>query len=329
MIRLEEWVDIIALERQGLSIRAISRRLGISRNAVRRHLRRGAPPRYERAARPSKLDPFKEYLTERLREFPELCAVTLFEEIRARGYEGGQTRVNTFTRPLRVPRREPVVRFETEPGHQAQVDWAHLGRHELAGITTSLYLFVMVLGYSRALYAEVVTSTELAVFLSCHVHAFSQLGGMPREILYDNQKQVVLSREKEGVKFHPGLLAFAGHFGFSPRVCRPYRARTKGKVERAIGYLKDRFFCGRSFRDLADLNAQLACFIEEVANVREHATTGERPVDRLALERLLPFALALPWPTQTTPAPSPRPLFVFREVPVEERPLAVYEAVAG
>lgn len=327
MISLEEWVDVVSLHRQGLGIKTIARQLGISRNAVRRALERGGPPCYRRDPRPSKLDPFKDYLVERLTEFPELLAITLFEEIREKGYNGGLSIVKDFTYPYRQKRRESVVRFETPPGRQAQVDWAHLGRHELSGVVTPLYLFVMVLGYSRAIYAEVVTRTDVEVFLALHVHAFRFFGGMPEEILYDNQKQAVLARSADGVRFHPALLAFAGHYSFKPRACRPYRAKTKGKVERAIGYLKDRFFCGRTFQDLADMNTQLALWVEKVANERVHATTGEKPATRLREERLLPFSLAQPWqPLGPAPAPS-RPLFRFAAVEVQERPLSVYEEV--
>ena len=186
MISLEEWVDVVSLHRQGLGIKTIARELDISRNAVRRALTRGGPPEYHRAARASKLDPFKDYLTTRLADFPSLPAITLFEEIRERGYDGGMSILKDFTYPYRQKRREPVVRFETPPGRQAQVDWAHLGRHELSGVMTPLYLFVMVLGYSRALFAEVVTRTDIDTFLALHVRAFAFFGGMPEEILYDN-----------------------------------------------------------------------------------------------------------------------------------------------
>jgi transposase len=328
VISLEEWVDVVSLHRQGWGIKTIARELGISRNAVRRALVRGRPPEYHRRGRPSKLDPFKDYLVGRLADFPDLCAITLFEEIKGMGYEGGISILKDFTYPYRRKRREPVVRFETPPGRQAQVDWAHLGRHELLGKATPLYLFTMVLGYSRAFYAEVVTKMDIETFLALHARAFASFGGMPEEILYDNQKQVVLGRTREGARFHPTLLAFAGHYGFRPRACRPYRAKTKGKVERSIGYLKDRFFCGRTFRDLDDLNVQLQNWTHVVANERVHATTGEKPAKRLREEKLLPFAAAKPWTMPTHPAPTPPgPLFVFGEIEVQERPLSVYEEV--
>jgi transposase len=330
VIRLEEWVDIVALHRQGVSIKAIARMLGISRNAVRRALKRGGPPvRVPQERPPSKLEPFKAYLVDRLTEFPELSAISLLEEVKALGYEGQISIFKDFTRPFRVRRKEPVVRFETPPGHQAQVDWAHLGTHELPE-PTPLYLFVMVLGFSRALYAEITAKADLPTFLSCHERAFHFFGGMPEEILYDNLKLVVLSRQGGQVHFHPEFLQFAGQFGFRPRLCRPYRARTKGKVERSIGYVRDRFFCGRTFTDVADANHQLALWLRTVANERVHATTGEKPHDRLRREGLFPVDAARPWSGMTPAALVQPPRMTFRFAPpvVQERPLSVYEEVA-
>jgi len=331
LIRLEEWVDIVSLHRQGLSIRAISKRMGVSRNTVRAALRRQGPPvRAPQRRPPSKLEPFKDYLLARLAEFPELSAEALFEEIQALGYVGGRSILKDFTRPYRVRRKEPVVRFETPPGHQAQCDWAHLGTHLIRGELTPLYLFVMVLGFSRYLYARVVTRTDIDTFLGLHVHAFQAFGGMPKEILYDNQKVVVLSRTSRGPVFHPALLAFAGQFGFRPRLCRPYRAKTKGKVERSIGYIRDRFFLGRTFTDIPDLNHQLDHWLAYTANVRVHRTTGERPSDRLLREKLLPFAAARPWRGAESPlAPPRRPSFSFQPPEVERRSLSVYEEVCS
>jgi len=170
LIRLEEWVDIVSLHKQGLSIKAIARKTGLSRNTVRAALRRDGPPeRAPQARPPSKLEPYKDYLVSRLTDFPELSVEALFDEIRELGYPGKISILKDFTRPYRVRRREPVVRFETPPGLQAQVDFADLGRHHIAGVATDIYLFVMVLGFSRALYVEVITDCKSETFLSCHV----------------------------------------------------------------------------------------------------------------------------------------------------------------
>jgi transposase len=190
VITREEWVDIVSLHRQGLSIRAISARLGVSRNTVRAALRREGPPSRQARVLPSKLDPYKDYLLARLAEFPELSAVALAEEIRALGYEGGLSILKEFTFPYRQRRREPVVRFETPPGRQAQADWSGLGRHLLGDAQRTPQLFVMVLGFSRALYAEAVWHADLESFLACHARAFAYFGGVPAEVLYSNAKAV-------------------------------------------------------------------------------------------------------------------------------------------
>jgi transposase len=166
-------------------------------------------------------------------------------------------------------------------------------------------------------------------FLSAHTRAFASFGGVPEELLYDNAKTVVLSRGKDGPVFHPALLDFAGRHGFSPKVCRPYRPRTKGKVERSIGYVRDRFFVGRTFADVSDLDNQLRAWLDGVANVRVHKTTGERPVDRLLREKLGPLP-ATSVRASLPPSPHPsRPSFRFTSPEVEIRPLSVYEEVCA
>ena len=331
MIRLEEWVDIVSRRAAGQSIKGIARELGVSRNTVRATLRRQGPPHYERRPCPSKLDPHRDYLIARLAEFPELSAKQLLAEIRARGYAGGISILKDFTRPYRVPRKGPVVRFETPPGEQAQCDFGELGMHAVRGVRTRVYLFVMVLGFSRYMYVEATADARSATFLACHARAFASFGGMPREVLYDNAKICALEHSRTVVTFNEALLDFAGRFAFRPRLCRPARPQTKGKVERMIGYVKDAGLVGRTFTDLPDMNAQLMAWLEAEANVREHATTGERPVDRLALEGLTPFAAAKPWrPVAALPPARPRGAgFRFEAAPeVAVRPLSVYEEAA-
>jgi transposase len=331
LIRLEEWVDIVSRRAAGQSIKGIARELGVSRNTVRATLRRQGPPHYERRPCPSKLDPHRDYLIARLAEFPELSAKQLLAEIRARGYAGGISILKDFTRPYRVPRKGPVVRFETPPGEQAQCDFGELGMHAVRGVRTRVYLFVMVLGFSRYMYVEATADARSATFLACHARAFASFGGMPREVLYDNAKICALEHSRTVVTFNEALLDFAGRFAFRPRLCRPARPQTKGKVERMIGYVKDAGLVGRTFTDLPDMNAQLMAWLEAEANVREHATTGERPVDRLALEGLTPFAAAKPWrPVAALPPARPRGAgFRFEAAPeVAVRPLSVYEEAA-
>jgi transposase len=329
LIRLEEWVDIVSMYKAGTSISAIARELGISRNTVKATLRRQGPPEYRRRPVPSKLDPHADYITDRLRDVPELSAKRLLEEIQAKGYTGGISILKDYTRDMRVPRKTTVVRFETPPGEQAQCDYAELGCHEVQGVPTKLYAFTMLLGYSRHLYVEFSDSCGSEAFLAAHARAFAYFGGMPRRVLYDNAKIVALEHSRTVVTFNEALLDFAGRFGFRPQVCRPSRPQTKGKVERTIGYVKDAFLVGRVFRDLDDMNCQVLDWLDTSANTRVHATTGEVPADRLLLEGLTPISESLPWVPQARLAPPrapKRPVFRFEDAPVvESRPLSVYE----
>ena len=291
MLSVEDWVDIRSLHKQGYTIAAIVRELGVARNTVRRALRQDQSPRYtRRKPRASKLDPYKDYLKARLQEFPELSGVRLLEEIQAQGYMGQRTILKDFLRPLRTQiHRDLTVRFETMPGQQGQIDWAHFGTLVEEEEVDKLYGFVFVLGYSRAIYVEFTRSQNIESLLRCHLHAFDYFGGYPRELLYDHMKTVILteSPDGQGRRWNPRFLDFAGYYGFAPRLCRPYRARTKGKVERSIGYVKDNFFAGRSFTGLEDLNHQALLWCDTKANPRVHATTREVPFERLKRENLL------------------------------------------
>lgn len=278
-----------------MSISAIARELGISRKTVKATLRRNGPPDYQRQARPSNLDPYKPYLLERLREFPELSAKRLFDEIPAQGCERRISIPKDFTREHRVPRKRTVVRFETPPGEQAQCDYAEIGVHEVRGIPTKVYAFTMLQSYSRYLYIEFSDSCASDAFLAAYIRAFAYFGGMPRPVLYANAKVVALERTRTVVTFNEVLLDSAGRLGFRPKLCRPYRPQTKGKVERTIGYVKDAFLMGRTFTDIDDMNTPVLAWLEDEANVREHATTGVPTRERLGHEGgLTPISEPLP-----------------------------------
>ena len=291
MLSLEDWVDIRSMHKQGYTIAAIVRELGVARNTVRRAIRQDESPRYTRRNPiASKLDPYKDYLKGRLEEFPELSGVRLLEEIRALGYTGQKTILNDFLNPLRAKtHRDLTVRFETMPGLQGQIDWAHFGIVVEEECMHRLYGFAFVLGYSRTIYVEFTLSQNIESLLRCHLHAFDYFGGYPKELLYDHMKTVILIEQSDGQgrRWNPRFLDFAGYYGFMPRLCRPYRARTKGKVERSIGYVKDNFFMGRPFSDLEDLNHQALVWCDTKANTRVHGTTGEVPFERLKRENLL------------------------------------------
>jgi transposase len=291
---------ILDLHRQGLSISQIARRLDIDRKTVRTYLAKGLePPAYKkRAPAPTVLEGFSRYLHERLAAFPGLTAVRLWREIRERGFVGGYSTVRDCVRDLRPPRRAGFeVRFETPPGEQAQVDFARF-EVEFAdepGAKRIVWLFSMVLGYSRLIWARFVLHQDLQTVLRCHIAAFEAIGAAPRTILYDRMKTAVIGEDAEGlVVYNRALVDLGRHYGFQPRACRPYRPKTKGKVERPFRYIREDFFLGGVFRNLEDLNAQLRHWLDTVANPRVHATThrvvNEAFAEEKASLRSLPTA---------------------------------------
>lgn len=235
--------DISELKRLGMSVRAIGAMTGHDRKTIRKYLGKepGTAPTYgPRAPRPSKLDQYKPYLEER-RQAGVWNAVVLLRELRERGYGGGGYTILThYLRPQRESARQVAVRrFETAPGVQAQVDWGHLGYVEDGASEQAISGFTFTLGYSRALMAEAALDQKLRTLLRLHEEAFRQLGGVPQEILYDNMKTITLERdERDEVRWQPQFLDFARYWGFRPRLCRPYRAQTKGKVESGVKYVR-------------------------------------------------------------------------------------------
>lgn len=284
MLDLDRYMDIKQLHQQGSSIREISRITGHSRNTIRKVLSSKQGPRFQTPKRISKLDPYKDYLGKRVDEC-NLSGARLIEEIRAMGYQGGHTILKDYLRQIR-PRSSSklTVRFETAPGEQAQCDWGYCGSYrDRLGISHRVYAFVLVLGFSRFMYVCFTTGMHLKTLVHCHQQAFAYFGGWTRLILYDNMKQVRLDYQH----WNPAFLDFANHYGFAPRTHRPYRPRTKGKVERMVGYVKDNFLNGRHFANMEDLNAQARVWLEQTANCRIHQTTKKRPADLLAGENLI------------------------------------------
>jgi transposase len=287
MIGVDQLLDILQLKREGHSIRAIAQLTGLARNTVRKVLRGEHTLKRKPAARAGKLDPFKDYLRRRRAEYP-LSAVRLLAEIRPMGYDGSLPTLRRFLATLGgqdEADRRLTVRFETPPGHQGQADWADAGHlPDADGRPRPVYAFTFVLSFSRMLFVHFTRSTRLPELIDCHRRAFAYLGGWPRNVLYDNMKQVRLGPGR----WNEAFLDFARHYGFTPKTHRPYRPRTKGKVERAVDYVKDGLLLGRTFADLDDLNAQGLAWLDGTANVRVHATTGRRPIDLLAAEGLTP-----------------------------------------
>ena len=273
----------------------IAAELGVHHEAVRRAIEADRFVRPDAIVRPSMLDPYKALLAETLEQHPRLRATRLFEMARDRGYTGSVVQLRRYVRSIRpAPRTEAFLRLATLPGEQAQVDWGHFGKIRVGHAERALSCFVMVLSWSRAIYARFTFDQTLESFMRCHVEAFSALGGVPRTILYDNLKSVVLERAGDHTRFNENMLFLAGHYHFAPKPCAPYRGNEKGKVERTIQYLRHGFFAARRFTTIQDLNAQLAGWIERTANARKVPGDPASRLVRDALEEERPRLLPLP-----------------------------------
>lgn len=279
------------LHKQGLSISAIARKVSCDRKTVRKYLETGleAPVYGPRQPRPRVVEPFEVYLRERVLAFPDLSGARLLREIRQMGYNGGYTAVTDFLRDVRPPKQTQFERrFETPPGKQSQVDFAEFSVEftDEPGVIRKVWLFSMVLGHSRWLWGRFVSSQNLQSVLRCHIAAFAAMGGVPDEILYDRMKTAVIGEDAAGVvTYNASLVALLNHYGARPRACQPYRAKTKGKVERPFRYIRQDFFLARAFRNMNDLNAQFDAWRTEVANPRVHATTRRIVDEAFADER--------------------------------------------
>ena len=230
------------------------------------------------------------YARRPLAAFPQLTGRRLHRELRELGYTGGYSILTDFLRDIRPIEPAPFeVRFETPPGRQAQVDFAHFRTvfTDQPGTERILWLFSLVLGHSRMLWARFVPHQDLSTLLRCQAAALEALGGVPEHILYDRMRTVFSREDPEAghIVYNRTLLEFARHYGYLPKACRPYRAKTKGKVERPYRYIREDFFLGRSFRNLEDLNQQLQQWLDQVANVRVHATTKRVVAEHFAEER--------------------------------------------
>jgi len=339
------WERLVLLKHlleQGLKKTAIAARLGVSRRVIHLWLKTGQldrdvdapiPPRVRRAG-PPKLEPYKAIIATRLDTYPELSAVRLFDEIRAAGYRGGISQLRHFVQGVRPrPAPEEIVRFETPPGHQAQLDFA---TYRFPWGTR--YGLQIVLGYSRLLWVQFYPRQTMRVVMDALEAAFAFFGGVPREILFDQMKAVVVEDNRlDGGKLleNPEFLRFAAHWGFRIRVCRPYRAQTKGKVERPVSYIRSNFLYGRDFLGDDDLNAHALTWLALTANARIHGTTQEMPRARFERDEralLLPLA-SRPYHTLVL-APErltrvPRARNGHPAIQVERRPLAAYDQLAS
>ena len=332
MLTQEDAVEIRVMARRGESVRAIAKELDCSRNTVRRYLRDEAARRYgPREPRACKLDGYQAYLSERIAQARPrwIPATVLLREIGERGYAGGISQLKAWLAPWKTTVPEPLVRFETLPGQQMQADFTYVRRGR-----DPLLALVATMGYSRASYVKFVACAGEDVATLCEGlrEAFDYFGGVPEHVLFDNTKAVVIERDAYGEgrhRWNNALTELAEACGFKPRLCRPYRAKTKGKVERFNSYLKGSFVvplaatlqAGGLRLDAELANAHVRRWLDEVANARVHATTKAVPAVRLAEEQ----AVMLPAPALKAPAPMRQRVVL----PVEslQHPLAVYDAL--
>ena len=280
--------------------------LGVHADVVDRALDRGAERALVLAPRPSLVDPYEPFIDETLKAHPRLRATRLFDMIRMRGYDGGIAILRRHVAEVRpVPRGEVYLRAERLIGEQAQVDWAHVGSQAVTGGTRPIWVFVMVLAYSRAMWAELVFDLTVESLRRSLARAARFFDGVTRQWLFDNPKTVVLARHGDAVRYHLGLLEIAGALRVQPRLCRPRRPTDKGGVERANRYLHDRFFAARTITSIEEGNRQLLDFIRDIADVRPHPRFRDRTVAEVFAEekkRLLALPASLPETDLVAPA---------------------------
>lgn len=260
MIAKETEAEIVRLYHgERWPIGTIAGQLGLHHTTVQRVLLQTGVDRKVVAPRPSIVDPFVPFIVEQLQKYPELRSTRLHSMLKERGYAGGPDHIRRVVGRLRPKKSaEAFQRLRTLPGEQAQVDWAHFGKLQIGRALRPLWAFVMVLSYSRRIFLRFFPGAAMPFFVRGHVEAFAEFGGVSRVLLYDNLKSAVVERRGDAIRFHPTLLALSAHYRFEPRPVAVARGNEKGRVERAIRYVRDAFFAARSYADLADLNQQAA-----------------------------------------------------------------------
>ncbi|MCL2355154.1 MAG: IS21 family transposase [Oscillospiraceae bacterium] len=288
-----KWMEIRNDRKKGLSYTEIGKKHNVDWRTAKKYANSEQKPVYELSEpKVSKLDPYKNQIDLWLEEAP-YSAVRIMEKLEELGCDCKYTVIRTYVSTKKSElNTKATVRFETMPGLQAQVDWAHFENYRVIenGVSKKLYCFLMILGYSRMRYIEFVTDMTTSTLIRCHINAFRYFGGYPEEILYDNMKQVVIKRllKQEDSTLNSQFEDFAGFYGFKPVLCRPYRGQTKGKVERTVAFVRDNFMTGIKYTSLPNLNNQAMNWNIKVNN-KVHATTNELPVNRLKIENLNPL----------------------------------------
>jgi transposase len=311
----EHWkVGTIAAQ-LGLHHDVVERVLGLGKDARSR----SAAPEVDAApasvAVPAPLRGYESFITETLTQYPRLRATRLYDMLVERGYEGSTRSVRRHVQLVRpAPRAEVFLRTEPLIAEQSQIDWAYISKLRFAGGTRQLWVFVIVLSYSRAMWAELVLDLSAVSLRRSLVRAASYFRGVTRQWLFDNPKIVVLERHGDAVRYHPALLELSGQMCVAPRLCAVRQPQQKGRVERAIRFLRDRFFAARTIRDFERGNAELLVFLDEIANVRPHPRWPERRVVDVLTEeraRLLPLPDPLPETELVEPVTVDKTAFVY------------------
>jgi transposase len=297
MLSDEEWFEMRSKDRHGVSIKQVAREKGVCWRTARKYMMSPAPPQYRGRNLPEgKLDPYKDYIKELLDQHP-YTSKRILEKIQERGYTGSYTLVKDFVYPIKVDRAIPAeMRFETRPGEQAQTDWFDFGHIEVDGLRRKLWAFSKILGYSRARYLEFTLDCKTTTFILCHLNAFAYFGGYTETELYDNTKNVVLTRmlKSSDSVWNPLFKDFVTYYGITPRLCKPGRGQTKGKIERTGRFVREDFFMGLDFDSHPELNSLALGWCNKVNSI-EHSTTHEIPFERLKFENLRPLNALPPY----------------------------------
>lgn len=312
MVTLEEWKNIRKLLDNGFSISQTAREFKRSLPTIYRLLKNNGPKNHRNDTNlpiPKKVINYTHYLHLRIKK-----GVTnvkkLYQELIEKGYKGSYSSlnryINLFLESNKSKNYRPSIRFETKPGEQAQVDWGECGHIEVNSKRQKLYCFIYILGFSREAYVEFTIRQNLQTLQECHIHAFNKLG-IPKTILYDNPKTIVLKRKQvlgnERIYYNLSFLDFAQFYNFQIKLSPVYWPRTKGKVESGVNYVKNNFMqgmeSGRDFKTLEELNKMGQLWLDTIANTRKHGTTGERPTDRYLKEKTY-----LQFPQKSRPYPT-------------------------
>lgn len=287
--------EIHRLDHQGWSHRKIARHLCVARTSVKRYLEDPERTFPKRPARPSKLDPYRDLVEQLLEQDPHVHATVILQRLQKEGFDGKITILRDYLRTKRRKNPKAFIRFESDPGHQCQIDWGHFGSIDYDGTRRKLYCMAVIESYSRLLYLEFTHSQRQETLHRCLLNAFTFFGGTPKELVSDNMLTAVIERDGPLIRFNDAYLNFLRPFAMVPHACNVRSPHEKGKVEKgAIHYIRYNFLPLRSFENLNDLQIQASQWRDHVANIRIHSTTGKRPLDRFKPASMRPLPSMLP-----------------------------------